>query len=372
VIHVALDTNIYRKKPLLDSPEFKALSFLAKNKCVCLHIPFFVENEFKSHIEIEQKKKVESVLSTLNKICGSTVFGPSTSDLSGVIQNICDTKDILVEERGNHFVQWASELNAKRYGIDEKETAAALSAYFAGNPPLKEPKIRNDIPDSFIFQSLLHIHDKDHVHIVVEDRNLREACNSAGMTCYKELSSFIESEEIKLLLQGKVDSDVLGALESQISEYLNNNRSLLIDRIEKKLLSDEYNMISGDYIPGESNEIYVSGVDKPYEIEFTDNIEHYGDSLFVVDFHAKVELTYEFAVYKTDAYELDPKKYYFEDLNDHYFNVETTDVFIFGGRIELDYDIDLESISSVSELLTSLSEPELAIEELADFEINSQ
>lgn len=329
----------------------------------------FVENEFKSQIEIEQKKRVESALATLNNICRLTEPGTKTSDLVNVIQSLFDTKGEIVEERGNIFIQWASEINAIRYSLDKKETADALSAYFKGNPPLKEPKIRKDIPDSFIFQSLLRIHEKDHMHVVVEDSKLRDACFSAGMICYKDLSTFIESEEIKLLLQGKIDSDVLGALESQISEFLNNNRYLLIDRIEKKLLSDEYNMISGDHIPGESNEIYVSGVNEPQEIEFIGDIEHYGDSLFVVYFRAKVEFIYEYGVHRSDVHELNPKKYYFEYLNDYYFNVETTDEFIFDGRIELDYDIDLESIGSVSELLASLSEPTLTIEELDEFVI---
>ncbi len=370
MIHVALDTSIYRNKPRLNSPEFKALVFLAKNECLCLHIPFFVENEFKSQIEIEQQKRVESVLAILNKICGLTEqLGTKTSDLINVIQNLCDTKSEIVEESGNIFIQWASEINAIRYGIDEEETIDALSAYFKGQPPLKEPKVRKDIPDSFIFQSLLRMHKKNHMHVVVEDTKLRGACFLDGMTCYKNLSIFIESEEVKRLLQGKIDSDVLGALESEISEFLNNNRALLIDRIEEKLLSESYNMISGDLIPGESNEIYVSGVDKPHEIEFSDNVEHYGDSLFVVDFSAKVEFLYEYAVYKSEAYELDPKKYYLESLNEHYFNVETTDEFIFRGRIELGYDIDLESIGSVAELIVSLSEPALSIEELDGFEI---
>jgi len=69
LIHVALDTTFYREKPRLNSPEFKALVFLVKNKCICLHIPFIVENEFRSHLEIDQKQKVDTAISTLQKIC---------------------------------------------------------------------------------------------------------------------------------------------------------------------------------------------------------------------------------------------------------------------------------------------------------------
>lgn len=371
MIHVALDTNIYRKSPRLDSPEFKALVFLSKNECVRLHVPFFVENEFKSQIEIDQKKKVEHVLATLDKMCKFKYHGPKTSGLADVIAYLAESKNEIIDERGDDFIKWMTEINAIRYEVNEEETIEALAAYFNGKPPLKEPKTRKDIPDSFIFQALLNIHNDQNLYVVVEDGKLREACLSSGMTCYKELSDFIESNEIKLLLQTKIKSDVLGALESQIKDFLNNNSSLLVDKIEDKLLSDEYRMICGDYIPGESNEIYVSCVNRPHEFQLDGDIEYYGDSLFIVGFSAKAELTYEYAVYKTGAYDLDPKKYYLEYLNDYYFNVETTDKFSFVGRAEIDYSIEIESIESVEELLSCLSEPEVSVEELDQFEINA-
>lgn len=371
MIHIALDTNIYRKKPRLDSPEFKALVFLAKNECICLHIPFFVENEFKSHIEAEQEKRIVTVISTLNKICNFTEFGPKTIRLRDVAEELSDSRNKIVCERGNAFIKWALKINAKRYALSEEETNDALNAYFQGTPPLKKPKVRKDIPDSFIYQSLLRIDKKTPLHVVIEDNNLRDACATAGMKCYSELTSFIESEEVKTLLQGKIDSGILTAFESQIVDYLNNNQDLLLDKIEEKLLSGEYSLISGDSVPGESNEIYISGKYRPHEIILGDSIEHYGDALFVVNFEAKVEFVYEYAVYKTDAVELDPEKYYLEYLNDHYFNVETTDEFKFTGRIELDYDIALEAIESVSKLLKCFSEPIVEIVELCDFEINA-
>ncbi|MDH5652879.1 MAG: PIN domain-containing protein [Gammaproteobacteria bacterium] len=371
MIHVALDTNIYRKKPRLDSPEFRALVFLSKNGCIRLHVPFFVENEFKSQIELDQKKRVESILTILSKVCDYQYHGPITSDLVSIIESLGESKNEIIAERGNDFIQWLAEMNAIRYDLNSKETNDALYTYFNGKPPFKEPKIRKDIPDSFIYQTLLNIHNSENLHVVVEDGKLRDSCIEAGMICYKELTEFIKSDEANLLLQEKIRNDVLGTLESQIQEFLNNHNSLIVDKVEEKLLSDEYRMISGDYIPGESNEIYVSGVNEPHELKLDENIEYYGDSLFVVGFSAKVEFTYEYAVYKSDAYELDPKKYYLEYLNDHYFNVETTDEFTFTGRVELDYDMDLESVESVAQLLASLSDPAVTIEELDEFAVNA-
>ncbi len=371
MIHIALDTNIYRKNPQLDSPEFKAIVFLAKNECICLHIPFFVENEFKSFIEAEQEKRIDTVISKLKKICNFAEFGPKTTRLRDVVEELIDSRNKIVSERGDAFIKWALKINAKRYALSEEETIDALNAYFHGTPPLKEPKVRKDIPDSFIYQSLLRINKKTPLHVVIEDNKLRDACATAGMKCHSELTSLIESEEVKKLLQGKIDGGILNAFESQATEYLNNSKDLLLDKLEEKLLSGEYSLISGDFVPGESNEIYISGANRPHEIILGTRIEHYGNGLFVVDFEAKVELVYEYAVYKTDVMELDPKKFYLEYLNDHYFNVETTDEFKFTGRIELDYEIDLEAIESIPELLKNFSEPIVGISELYDFEITA-
>lgn len=372
MIHVALDTNIYRKKPRLDSPEFKALFFLAKSACIRLHVPFFVEMEFKSQIEAEQRKRVESILSNLEKISGFPIIGSVTANLIRANKSLHESKNDIINESGASFISWLNEIDAARYEISVQETAEALSAYFHGKAPFKEPKVRNDIPDSFIYQSLLNIHASNSLHFVCEDAKLREACELAGIICYKDLAMFIASKEIKTLIQGKIDNNVLGALKSQIVDFIKNQSSMILDKIEKKLLSDEYSTISGDGIPGESNEIYLSGINKPHQLNVSDDIEHYGDAIFLVEFSAKVEFLYEYTVHRSDAYDFDSKKYHLEYLNDHYVDVETTDEFTFNGRIELNYDIDLESIGSVEELLKKLSDPKVSIEELDDFEMITQ
>ena len=68
MLHLVIDTSIYREKPRLDSPEFKAITYLSKYKKIQLHIPYMVENEFISHLSLEHEKHVGFLLSSLNKL----------------------------------------------------------------------------------------------------------------------------------------------------------------------------------------------------------------------------------------------------------------------------------------------------------------
>ena len=82
MIHLVLDTSIYRQKPRLDSPEFKTLNYLSEKECIKIHVPFFVEKEFYSYLEIEQENKLDATIRSLNSIINYQVVGMVTKNLS--------------------------------------------------------------------------------------------------------------------------------------------------------------------------------------------------------------------------------------------------------------------------------------------------
>ncbi len=373
MIHVALDTSIYRRKPRLDSPEFKALGYLAKKGCVHIHIPYIVEQEFESYLYHEHVKKIDKAINLLSEFISHRKANDLVPDLSKLLETIKGNKKELYEETKEEFIEWLDSVGATRYELSVSEAQEAMKAYFYGEAPLKQPKNRNDIPDSFIYQSIRSLHNehKDSFHFVVNDGNLRSACEADGVSVYNSLGEFIAIDEAKACLKNSLIEDNKGDVFQHLMHYVQSNTDKIIDKIESLLLGDEYRLIYGDSVPGESNEIYVSGVDRPHSLEIIDGVEHYGEGLFVLYFTALVELTYEFAVYRSEAYDLDRKKYYLEYLNDHYFNVETTDEFRFSGRLELEYSGEFGLITTTKELLDTLQNPEITISELEDFEINA-
>ena len=370
MIHVVLDTNIYRSKPRLNSPEFKALSYLAKKGCICIHIPYVVEHEFLSFLFHEHEKKITEAIKAISMLIKKQKVTELVPELEKCLGQLKENKKELTIEPREDFLAWMTSVNVVRYGLSDTEAINALNAYFYGKAPLKQPKNRNDIPDSFIYQSIITLHNKhgNKLHFVVNDGNLRGACQSDGISIYASLDEFIAIDEAKDYLKNALIEDNKVLVTRHLLQYATDNKDLIMDQIESLMLNDEYRLINASN-PGESNEIYVSGVYKPHAIDFSDKVEHYGEGLFVIHFNALVELTCEFAVYKSDVYDLDRTKYYVEYLNDHYYNVETTDEFSFSGRLELEFDEDFDVITESSELFDALKTPKISISELENFEI---
>jgi hypothetical protein len=373
MIHVVFDTSIYRGKPRLDSPEFKALGYLAKNGCACIHVPYIVKHEFESYLYHEHVKKIDKTISSLSGLIAHKKANGLVPELSQSLETIKENKEELYEETKEEFSEWLDSVGAITYDFSDTEAQDALNAYFYGKAPLKQPKNKNDIPDSFIYQSVKSLHGKygDSLHFVVNDGNLRSACNADGVIAYEALSDFIAIDEAKACLKNALIEENKGTVFQHLLQFSQANADKILDQIETLLLGDEYRLISGDSVPGESNEIYVSSVDKPHSLNIVDSVEHYGEGLFVLYFTAVVEFIYEFAVYRSEAFDLDRKKYYLEYLNGHYFNVETTDEFRFTGRLELEYGGDFGVITTRDDLLKALQHPEITISELDDFEINA-
>lgn len=371
MIHVVLDSSIYRAKPRLDSPEFKALSFLAKKQCVLVHIPYVVEHEFSSFLVFDHRHRLEKAIKTTSNLSIYQKLKEFAPQLNNISVFLKDNLGSLSEETKESFVDWAISINAKRYGLCKSQAEKALDAYFYGKPPFKEAKNRNDIPDSFIYQSVcsLHAEHPNNLHFVVNDGNLHGACLANGIIVHKSLEEFVNIKELKECLKNALIEDNNATISEQLIKFAETNSEEVLDKIESTLLGDEYRLISGHGIPGESGEIYVSGVNRPTALSFTGDVEHYGEGLFVLPFYATVELIYEYAVYRSDAYDLDETKYHIEYLNDHYVNVETTDEFNFSGRLELEYDVNLGALTSPEELLAALKHPAISISELSDFEI---
>lgn len=318
-------------------------------------------------------KKIDKTITTLSALIVHKKANDLVPELSQHLETIKENKEELYEETKEDFSEWLNSVDAIIYDFSESEAQEALNAYFYGKAPLKQPKNRNDIPDSFIYQSVKALHCKygESLHFVVNDGNLRSACEADGMTVYESLGDFIAIDEAKACLKNALIEDNKGAVFEHLMQYAQANADSILDSIETLLLGDDYRLIYGDSVPGESNEIYVSGVDKPHSLDIVDGVEHYGEGLFVLYFTAIVEFMYEFAVYKSEAFDMDRKKFYLEYLNDHYFNVETTDEFSFSGRLELEFSGDFGVITTKHDLLTALQNPEITISELEDFKINA-
>ena len=370
MIHLVLDTAIYRGIPRLDSPEFKLLSYMVERGYLVLHVPHIVEREQSTELEQVQRGRLKKAINVLTNALSFEEHGPKSKDLNSSLEELRANLDYLVEERSAAFTYWLDKYNAVHHQITLDQTQRALEAYFKGLPPLKQPKVRKDIPDSFIFQQILDLKNtyQSQLGIVVEDNGLRSACVGAGIACWVSLHEFITSPAAQKFLAQTVIKENKDEILSFVRSLLNEKIDNISAAVETTLLSNDYSLLSGDSIPGENKEIYLSGVNTPYEVEVVE-IEYLGDTVFLAYVQAQVELQYQFPMFKIDVLALDVDKYHFSPLNDHYFEVETTDVFQFSGRIELDFPQETVESASVDEMKTVLQNPMIRVSDLEDFEV---
>lgn len=167
MIHVVLDTNIYRNNSDRRNLNFKALEKLALANAVRLHITYVIEREFQTQQRDIYSKDIEKSLSGLSTLIRKQL----SPDLSEAVNRLRDelelTKEKILSDAENQIVKWAESVNAIRQPLCLNQALEALEAYFQGKPPLKEIKIREDIPDSFIVRAIEMISNENgHIHVV--------------------------------------------------------------------------------------------------------------------------------------------------------------------------------------------------------------
>jgi len=373
MIHVALDTNIYRQSPRLNSPEFKSLAYLAKRKSICIHIPYFVEHEFSTHLVHDHKRKIDSAIKSISGIAKHKKLKGIVTGLEKCLHELQKNKDDLYNETKEEFIEWLTEVGATRYGFSEAEAINALDAYFYGKAPLKQPKNRNDIPDSFIFQSIQTLYGKykDELHCIIHDDNLRKACQLSGIETHSSLDEFITSEKIKDYLSNVLIDENMKFISDHILEYASDskNKEIILSQIDFSLAGHPYMVIS-DSLTGENTLLSIIDEHMPHSLEYQGEIHHYGEGLFALSFDAVAEVTYELTVSRDNVGKLDSDKYDITNVSGCWFAAETTDEFKFSGRIEFDYRAGFSGIKDKVELLGALKNPEIEVSELYDFEKN--
>lgn len=366
MIHLMIDTNIYRQKPKLDSPEFKALSYLAKSGELTIHVPYMVENEFGSQLDIEQEQIATTTLKNIKLLRKNVREGEIKQQLDSIVDFFDVNFKNIVSERRKSFIYWLKENGAVRYGLSKKESRKSFEAYFQGKPPFKVAKNRKDIPDSFIYQKVKKLNSAfgKSLYLIAQDGSLFESFSKLTENSYKSLKEFILLDEVQDILKGKVIDEHLEIIVKTINKKLIKDRKKIITEIENELLSDKYNSI-GDWI----EEINLTGVNTPHNLEFSEYIEYYGNGLFVTNFEIEVELMNEKFMDIHDAFDLDQEKNHIEIMNDHVASVESTNNFHVNGKLEIEIDLKISGVIKKEQLLKYIENSKYNIAELEDFEI---
>lgn len=349
--HVVLDTNIYRKSPKRKDLAFLALERLAKAGLVQLHLPYVVEREFQTQQVTQYKKEVDASTSGLESLVKKGLAPAQFEIVQELLTKLKATAPTILTDVEQALPNWVTSVGGKRHPITEVQAAAAMEAYFSGTTPLKAPKIRDDIPDSFIFQVIAELAKTSHPLVVVaEDEKIAQASEAlAEVTVHRSLSTFIDSEPIQAEL---LDLDIVKNLSSlrEMIESSENEDGQIVGLIKRKGgKAIVWKTVRSRSIPDDNHEATITSYDDPDDINLDfDDLSYYGYGNFGLPFSFTTTVSIIYYIFKSDYFTLDEKHIpSVSDHNDHYYEAEEEIEVEASGVVKISFDpTALKSLSS--------------------------
>jgi hypothetical protein len=327
MVHVVLDTNIFSGNRRRDSGPFHALVRLCHGSKVRLYVPYVVKQEFLSQQTDQARKLFDGILGSANKLRDIAPLA-QISKFSNAVEKAADNLKNVVQLVQEEWEEWLKDIGAVEEPIHPSHGQRVIDDYFAGKPPFKTAKSRNDIPDSYVWQAVLNLTQQfQPVHFVTNDKAMASAgAGVQGIKAYEKLAAFIETKECQGALR-EMAEEVLTKNMRRAGSQLRRVKSELESAIGTEIVNAlDGETVTDSSIPDDNNEGMIYMIDEPSKIKFDfDKVEYYGDSEIGVRFEAITECTLNYAIYKGDFDGLDEDKMARISLgerNEHYYDAD--------------------------------------------------
>lgn len=374
MINVVIDSTALRNDPARKKAAFRRIKKLANAGELKLHIPKVVEQEFLSQ-EIDQYHAGLSEIITKIVSFGKKNLPKGAREiLKNQEKQLRGLKEELPKFAKADFEKWVSDVGAEVHPILESHGQKVMEAYFSGSPPFREKKNRKDIPDAFVWQTVLELSEKfENIYVVSNDSGIWTACEAGP-----NIRSFISFDEL-------ISSDVCQAplKKAQAEENLRRMLSLvpkIVEKLKSTIESEGGDALQGktvtsEQIPDDNNEGMIMMTGEPEDIEILiDDAKYYGEGLFVIPATYMSECYLNYSLFKSDLYGLSEKKQEkisLSDLNEHYYEVEEDYYLWVKASIALNLGsvaLELDEISN--EQLTRISRHiEMSFESIEEIEV---
>ncbi|MBB5038980.1 PIN domain-containing protein [Prosthecobacter dejongeii] len=327
MIRIILDTTVFHQNSTLKGQDFRLLTTLSKAGALKLFLPYVVEKEFLTQQSASSREQIDSILRSVKTLSQRALQDELTTWLNAFETEVGNKTPAILDADEKNLNDWLQAINAEKMPICEAQAVGALDAYFHGLPPLKQAKIRKDIPDSFVFQALRKLAlDNLGVVFVSGDSQLREAAKKLdNVEVYESLKAFIQTPDIQnLILQEEERQKIEGIKQrittsEEISELLSNS---IKDKLGEKVV---WKNVGYDAYDIDSSDATISSYGEVQETNFLWNdLSYYGDGSFSLPFTSTMEVSITFYISKSDWYCLsDDEAPPVSDHNDHYFEAES-------------------------------------------------
>lgn len=337
-----------------------------------LHIPYVVMREFQTQQREIYSKDLDKAIYGVSGLARKQLDSALLDNLNDIKEKLEKDSESILDSAESQFTDWAKNIGAEIYPLCIDQTNAALEAYFQGKPPLKSVKNRNDIPDSFIVQSVNKLRSEvGEIHVVVEDVKIRDAFSVGDkITTYENLSDFIESEPIQHELNDLDLIDNIDQIVDAIEQNENDNPEIMNFIANNVGESIVWKTFTDSSIRDDNNEATINSYGESEDVELCFNdIAYYGNGQFGIPFDLKILVLADYYIFKSDFYCMDPEKEhvpYVSDHNKHYFEAEEEFELCISGLVSIEIDRDNINLEDIA---LSINEEDFVIDEITDIQL---
>lgn len=357
MLHLFLDTSIFRANPERNSAAFQVVARIGNSGGLTIHIPYVVRREFLTHREDEYVGPLDEAQKQLQKLSRRQLPTELEKNIKQAQELISNSTPISKGWVHEEFDLWCAQAGAKKYKVANHHGLKVLDAYFNGSEPFKSVKNRNDFPDAFIFESVTDLSQSfGQLNAVIADNKLRDSCETLdGVFTFSTLDEFVRSPSfqatikdtfisqhfeklIALIIENPVDieEEASNALFEQLSMYTITDRSILDDNHEA--------LVTMLDIPSSGGLDWASA-------------EYYGSGIVTVPLEFKTEVLADYYIFKSDWYALGEERASTISIseydNRHYFEAQEEFELLVSGAIALSLDVEEAGVEGDAEKLIS-------------------
>jgi hypothetical protein len=314
-------------------------------------LPYIIEREFQTQQSQQYGKELETAVKGLDNVLRKGISEELAVKLEKLRDELKAIGPSILEDVENALPEWVEENGGVRHPLTQSQAAAAMESYFLGTLPLKAVKIRDDIPDPFIYQTVRSLSVAfARLTVIAEDAKIAEACEKLeGVTVHRSLLEFVESKPVQAEI---LELDVVDNLESIFTEIKTFEENFAeISALISLHGSDSLygKKIYSRSIPDDNHEAIITGFYDAQNVEVNfDELSYFGQGEFGVPFTFDTAVTIVYYIFKADFYAIDEDKMpSVSDHNDHYFEAEDQIEVCVSGTVKL--KIQTELLPSISE-----------------------
>ncbi len=341
-LDVVLDTSVWNHDLYLRGAEFRALERLAVAGFVKLYLPVVVEGELKAHITEHCNAAIDGVLKPLISLLRKP---PPLLDK----EKFDSFKEFLEAYKADYLERVIADhdkrlqkMVCEKIEIKVGHAVKTMENYFAGRPPFRNPRCKDDFPDGFICEAIRDLSKKSvTVHVIVNDKRLQKACSELGsIRTYPNLQAFLSTSYCSnLLLEEEARKNVLSVLE-----LLNCVKLQEFDWDDWTLENLADSSFYDSRLPGDDGEGYIVGVYSPFDTVInTANASYLGEGMFSIPVTLQVLAEVSYAIFKGDFYLISDKRAKrigLSERNEHYWEADEELCLTIEGTVIIEFDLD--------------------------------